>query len=187
LRFGLRCLRREHRLAAQQRGGANEQQQARQEITRKLLPPGSGTYDALFAAPWKRGTPAICRGMMRARARQVHPRRPLHDETGAAAPLRCCYDRRATKHKKFAALPALLLSLACFAQDDPYAPDTPEPGSVEAIAEFTTDSRYLSPWVAYVPESDTVPSPADYLGRVVGTPGELTRTEQIYGDRKSVV
>lgn len=85
------------------------------------------------------------------------------------------------KHKKFAALPALLLSLACFAQDDPYAPDTPEPGSVEAIAEFTTDSRYLSPWVAYVPESDTVPSPADYLGRVVGTPGELTRTEQIYG------
>ena len=42
----------------------------------------------------------------------------------------------------------------------PFAPDTPEPGSVEAIAAATTDPRFLSPWVAYVPASATVPSPA---------------------------
>ena len=30
-------------------------------------------------------------------------------------------------------------------------PDTAEPGSVEAIAQSTTDPRFVSPWVAYVP------------------------------------
>ncbi len=57
-------------------------------------------------------------------------------------------------------------------------PDTAEPGSVEAIARFTTDPRFLSPWVASVPEADGVPSPTDFLGRIVGAPGELTRVEE---------
>ncbi len=60
-------------------------------------------------------------------------------------------------------------------------PDHPEPGSVEAIAAATTDPRFISPWVAYVPESDTVPSPTDYLGRIVGAPGEMTRIEEFSG------
>jgi hypothetical protein len=64
---------------------------------------------------------------------------------------------------------------------NPYAPDTPEPGSVEAIAKFTTESRFASPWVAYVPASDTVVSPTRYLGRVVGAAGELSSVSQIYG------
>jgi hypothetical protein len=64
---------------------------------------------------------------------------------------------------------------------NPYAPDTAEAGSVEAIAKYTTDPKFLSSWVAYVPASASVPSPAKYLGRLVGTPGELTRTAQIYG------
>ncbi len=63
---------------------------------------------------------------------------------------------------------------------DPYAPDRPEPGSVEAIEHFTTDPRFSSPWVAYVPESSTVPSPADVLGYVAGAAGELTHTDNIY-------
>ncbi len=75
----------------------------------------------------------------------------------------------------------LALAGAAVAQDAPFAPDTPEPGSVEAIARYTTEKRFLSPWVAYVPESDTVPSPGDYLGHLAGAPGELTHTEQIYG------
>jgi hypothetical protein len=65
--------------------------------------------------------------------------------------------------------------------DGPYAPDTPEPGSAEAIARFTTEARFVNPWVAYVPDSKTVPSPAKYLGHVVGAAGELSRTEKIYG------
>ena len=60
-------------------------------------------------------------------------------------------------------------------------PDTPEPGSIEAIAAATTEERFSSPWVSYVPESATVPSPTDYLGHIVGTPGELSNTKQIYG------
>jgi hypothetical protein len=65
--------------------------------------------------------------------------------------------------------------------DSPYAPDQPEPGSVEAIAAATTEPRFLSPWVAYVPESATVPSPSDYLGHIAGAPGELSRTAQVFG------
>ncbi len=66
------------------------------------------------------------------------------------------------------------------ADDNPYAPDRPEPGSVEAIAGFTTEPRFSSPLVAYVPDSATVPSPTRYLGHVTGAAGELTRTEKIY-------
>ena len=59
------------------------------------------------------------------------------------------------------------------------SPDTAEEGSVEAIAEFTTEPRFLSPWVAYVPASDRVPSPTGFLGHVVGAAGELTHSARI--------
>jgi hypothetical protein len=77
---------------------------------------------------------------------------------------------------------ALIAGAAPQAQvKNPYAPDTPEPGSVEAIAKFTTEARFGNPWVAYVPASDTVPSPTKYLGHVVGAEGELSSTAKIYG------
>ena len=60
------------------------------------------------------------------------------------------------------------------------APDTPEPGSQAAIAEATTEKRFVSPWVSYVPEHPTVPSPTDHLGHIAGAPGELSNTETIY-------
>ena len=59
-------------------------------------------------------------------------------------------------------------------------PDTPEPGTREAIAAATTEPRFLSPWVADLPASATVPSPTSFLGHIAGAPGELTRTEKIY-------
>jgi hypothetical protein len=65
--------------------------------------------------------------------------------------------------------------------ENTYAPDIAEPGSVEAIARDTTEPQFVSPWVAYLPEAEGVPSPTDYLGRIVGAAGELTRLEQIYG------
>jgi hypothetical protein len=80
------------------------------------------------------------------------------------------------------ALCALAASLPLFAlSPSDYAPDTPEPGSIEAIAAATTEPRFLSPWVAYVPESASVPSPGDFLGHIAGAPGELSRTAQVYG------
>ncbi len=60
------------------------------------------------------------------------------------------------------------------------SPDIPEPGSVEAIAAATTDPHFVSPWVGYVPQSETVPSPEKFLGRIMGAPGELLGTEKTY-------
>ncbi len=73
----------------------------------------------------------------------------------------------------------LFISSPAVAQN-PYTPDTPEPGSVEAIERFTTEPRFASPWVAYVPESESVPSPSDVLGYVAGAAGELSHTDEIY-------
>ena len=77
-----------------------------------------------------------------------------------------------------AILVMLLLAAPAFAQEPA---DTPEPGTRAAIAAATTEPRFLSPWVADLPQSATVPSPTKYLGHIVGAPGELTRTEKIYG------
>ena len=60
-------------------------------------------------------------------------------------------------------------------------PDEPEKGSIEAIAAATTEPRFLNPWVAYVPEHPTIPSPGDFLGHIAGAPGHLSRTAQVYG------
>jgi hypothetical protein len=72
----------------------------------------------------------------------------------------------------------LLLATPLFAQE--LAVDTPEPGTRAAIAAATTEPRFLSPWVADLPRSATVPSPTAHLGHIVGAPGELTRSEKIY-------
>jgi hypothetical protein len=59
------------------------------------------------------------------------------------------------------------------------APDIAEKGSIAAIAEYTSEPRFLSPWVAYVPASDSVPSPTTVLGHIIGAPGELTHSAKI--------
>jgi hypothetical protein len=76
---------------------------------------------------------------------------------------------------------ALHLAGATASAENRYAPDRVEPGSVGAIARATTDPRFVNPWVAYVPESEMVASPSDYLGRIAGAAGELTRPEEIFG------
>lgn len=60
------------------------------------------------------------------------------------------------------------------------APDTPEPGSVEEIARATTEERFLSPWVAYLPASATVVSPRAFLHRIPGAAGELVDSKTAY-------
>jgi hypothetical protein len=54
-----------------------------------------------------------------------------------------------------------------------FAQDTPEPGSAEEIAAATTEPRFLSPWVASIPASASVPSPRAFLKRIPGAAGEL--------------
>ena len=60
------------------------------------------------------------------------------------------------------------------------APDVAEPGSMDAIAKATGDPRFVSPWVAYLPESATVPSPLKFYGRIMGAPGELVDSTKAY-------
>ena len=71
------------------------------------------------------------------------------------------------------------LSVLSSAQIDPSA-DTPEPGSVEAIAKATGDPHFISPWVSYLPLSKTVPSPVKFFGRIMGAPGEFVDSGRAY-------
>ena len=76
---------------------------------------------------------------------------------------------------------ALLSTLAAAAlSTDTTAPDTPEPGSIEAIAKATGDPRFLSPWVSYLPQAHGVPSPLAFFGRIPGTPGEFVDTAKAH-------
>ena len=81
---------------------------------------------------------------------------------------------------------SLILAVCCLAAlplsaVDRTAPDKPEPGSVEAIAKFVTETRFNNPWVSYIPESKSVMSPSKYLGHIVGAAGELSDVAKIQG------
>src|SRR5207253_3195298 len=67
------------------------------------------------------------------------------------------------------------------ASDASWAPDVPEPGSVEKIREYTTAPEYLAESVSYVPESARVPSPTKALGHLAGAPDELSRVADVHG------
>lgn len=83
-------------------------------------------------------------------------------------------------HKRL--VPSILLALApAVLAAQSIAPDTAEPGSVEEIARATTEARFLSPWVAYLPASASVVSPRAFLHRIPGAPGELVDSAAAYG------
>lgn len=81
----------------------------------------------------------------------------------------------------------LLLALAVSAQEpapvvsDPWTPDRAEAESAERIREYTTAPEYLPESVAYVPDSDTVPSPTEVLGHLVGAPDVLSKVADVHG------
>ena len=58
-------------------------------------------------------------------------------------------------------------------------PDAIDIESTRLLREFTTDPEFLTEWVDHVPESTSVPSPRDFLGYVIGTPGQLTAPDRI--------
>ncbi len=47
------------------------------------------------------------------------------------------------------------------------------------IHEYTTEARFLTPLVDYLPASDTIPSPKQVLGYISGTPGKHTYYDDI--------
>src|SRR5690606_27074891 len=48
------------------------------------------------------------------------------------------------------------------------------------IAEHLRDDRITTELVDHLPASETVPTPLDFHGRIVGTPGELTYAADIH-------
>ena len=48
------------------------------------------------------------------------------------------------------------------------------------IKEYLQDPRITTELVDHLPASDTVPTPLKFLGRIVGTPGELTYAKDIH-------
>jgi hypothetical protein len=60
---------------------------------------------------------------------------------------------------------------------------TPQPNDEEytrKIKEYLQDPRISTELVDHLPASSTVPTPLKFLGRIVGTPGELTYAKDIY-------
>jgi Zinc carboxypeptidase len=74
----------------------------------------------------------------------------------------------------------LAIGISVLGRAQSIAPDTAVPGSVDEIAKDTTEPRFLSPWVSYIPASTTVPSPEKFFGRIFGAPGELVNSAQAY-------
>jgi Zinc carboxypeptidase len=60
------------------------------------------------------------------------------------------------------------------------APDSPDEAATQEIAAATTEPRFSSPWVSYLPASASVPSPRAFLHRIPGAPGELANAETVY-------
>jgi hypothetical protein len=77
---------------------------------------------------------------------------------------------------------AVLLTVAALtpAAGRALGPDTAEAGSAEEIAQATTEPRFLSPWVAYLPASASVVSPRTFLHRIPGAQGELVDSAAAY-------
>ncbi|QMW00565.1 M14 family zinc carboxypeptidase [Spirosoma foliorum] len=51
----------------------------------------------------------------------------------------------------------------------------------EKIKEYTTDKRFLPATVLDLPDDPKVPSPRKHFGQIIGTPGIIHRTPEIYG------
>ena len=64
-----------------------------------------------------------------------------------------------------------------FARDPRQPIDQPY---TDAIHKYTTDPKFLSPLVDYLPASKTVPTPAKTLGDVAGAPDMLPYAEDVY-------
>ncbi len=64
-----------------------------------------------------------------------------------------------------------------FARDPKQPIDQPY---TDAIHKYTTDPKFLSPLVDYLPASKTVPTPAKTLGDVSGAPDMLPYAEDVY-------
>lgn len=76
-------------------------------------------------------------------------------------------------------LPLLFLAALCAIPAAARQPHDDAYG--DRIREYTTDDRFLSELVDHLPASEAVPSPLDHFGTIIGAPGILHTTAEIYG------
>jgi len=73
------------------------------------------------------------------------------------------------------------LFLLTFAQSvNPGQANPVDTVATKTIQDETTDPRFITDWVATLPQHQTVPSPRDILGYTVGAEGELTHVDDIH-------
>ncbi|MGH7523043.1 MAG: M14 family zinc carboxypeptidase, partial [Gemmatimonadales bacterium] len=68
-------------------------------------------------------------------------------------------------------------------------PPSPQPNDVEytaKIKEYLSDPRISTELVDHLPASATVPTPLKFLGRIIGTPGELTHAKDIHAYMRAI-
>src|ERR1043165_6241228 len=86
------------------------------------------------------------------------------------APAQKSGNQKTTESKKTAA-PAPAPSSSLTARENDYA---------AKVKEYTTEKYFLTELVDHLPMSDKVPSPDKTLGYVIGAPGKLTYTKDLY-------
>src|SRR5579871_6806357 len=88
-----------------------------------------------------------------------------------------------------ASFTAALLLLSAFTAsaqtglNENFARDSKQPidqAYTDHIHKYTTDNKFLSPLISYLPASSTVPTPATILGDVAGAPDILPYAEDVY-------
>lgn len=79
-----------------------------------------------------------------------------------------------------------LAPTALTAQAEPSAGQAIDEEYTALIAEHLQDDRITTELVDYLPASESVPTPLDFHGRIVGTPGELTYAADIHRYMRAV-
>src|SRR3954470_5097907 len=96
-----------------------------------------------------------------------------------------------SRHSGFRRWSALAVLATFGVAVDSHAQAAAAPQRIDAaytakIKEYLTDPRITTELVDYLPASATVPTPLKFLGRIVGTPGELTYAKDIHRYLKAV-
>jgi hypothetical protein len=73
---------------------------------------------------------------------------------------------------------AVVLAVTLFPSNARSQVDDAEYGA--RIARYTTDPRFVNELVDHLPASETVPSPLDHFGEIIGAPNILHSTQEIY-------
>src|SRR3990170_1697789 len=72
------------------------------------------------------------------------------------------------------------LSLFVLAMSPAARAQAPDTSYARQIREFTSDPRFLAATVSTLPDHSTIPSPRRHFGTIIGAPGVMHRTTDIY-------